>query len=644
MKKILLFIFWFLFFAFSFSNQCSLQSLGLTDYKELYKDLKKPPVSNEDLGRYVWYWRREFTWGIIYDFFKIFNLTGCYSLYDDVEILCNNFEDILKFSTSIDQLRRNVSNLLDKIPQTTKWYDLLNNFLQDLNTLTGNNLSLNIVKQKFSNDILDISQYYQSKSIKFSEDKLYWPYQYLVPLNISYNRSLQNLSSYYTDIGFVWLIMWFLVLLGFIYSILTKNRLLFSLTLSNIFWFVVWWFVGSAILWYGIWIVIWTILSIVVFFYYLLEDLKSWRVIGYIVLIFLIVIFFWQLFLNFIRISSQWGSWPFVWYKESVWEKIVFDEMLQPKKQLKTPYKWQDVFDLQFPHYKKFIQTVNNRKEDENIFLAWTYARYFIDNQKWLVYDQMLTNLWRWMSDWDVCKSYLRLKEDKKFKYIAIDPNIWTVTNFENWGNKTLFDRFFGNINLDTWNLDERGVLTFLGKMEQSWYVKYFYSNNLSAKYWFILSDQQLINYLKRVNPNLNTISQNDLAILRGALVATRYPWVLKLTAKKFFNWQQYGLLNLVMVIAQDRVNNLDFIWDFADSIWKQVDADKLKKLVAVLLRWNQNLFIQASKKLTDDEKYVLANFLGLIQQLKREGVRPLQDIVMQSIFSSSQIFIVEIK
>jgi hypothetical protein len=111
----------------------------------------------------------------------------------------------------------------------------LNNFLQDLNTLTGNNLSLNIVKQKFSNDILDISQYYQSKSIKFSEDKLYWPYQYLVPLNISYNRSLQNLSSYYTDIGFVWLIMWFLVLLGFIYSILTKNRLLFSLTLSNIF-------------------------------------------------------------------------------------------------------------------------------------------------------------------------------------------------------------------------------------------------------------------------------------------------------------------------------------------------------------------------------------------------------------------------
>jgi hypothetical protein len=98
------------------------------------------------------------------------------------------------------------------------------------------------------------------------------------------------------------------------------------------------------------------------------------------------------------------------------------------------------------------------------------------------------------------------------------------------------------------------------------------------------------------------------------------------------------------MVIAQDRVNNLDFIWDFADSIWKQVDADKLKKLVAVLLRWNQNLFIQASKKLTDDEKYVLANFLGLIQQLKREGVRPLQDIVMQSIFSSSQIFIVEIK
>jgi len=44
--------------------------------------------------------------------------------------------------------------------------------------------------------------------------------------------------------------------------------------------------------------------------------------------------------------------------------------MLQTKKLLKTPYKWQDVFDLQFPHYKKFIQAVNNRKEDEKRFFV----------------------------------------------------------------------------------------------------------------------------------------------------------------------------------------------------------------------------------------------------------------------------------
>jgi transposase-like protein len=55
----------------------------------------------------------------------------------------------------------------------------------------------------------------------------------------------------------------------------------------------------------------------------------------------------------------------------------------------------------------------------------------------------MLESLWKWMSDWDVCKTYLRLKKDKKISYIAIDPNIGTVTDFNGGGNKTLFDRFF---------------------------------------------------------------------------------------------------------------------------------------------------------------------------------------------------------
>ncbi len=38
------------------------------------------------------------------------------------------------------------------------------------------------------------------------------PYAFLTPLNVVFNRSLQNLSSYYTDIGFMWILCYVLLL------------------------------------------------------------------------------------------------------------------------------------------------------------------------------------------------------------------------------------------------------------------------------------------------------------------------------------------------------------------------------------------------------------------------------------------------
>ena len=44
----------------------------------------------------------------------------------------------------------------------------------------------------------------------FTYKEVYLPYKYLNFFNITFNWSLQNLSSYYTDIGIVWLLLIFL--------------------------------------------------------------------------------------------------------------------------------------------------------------------------------------------------------------------------------------------------------------------------------------------------------------------------------------------------------------------------------------------------------------------------------------------------
>jgi hypothetical protein len=45
------------------------------------------------------------------------------------------------------------------------------------------------------------------------------PYKYLVPFNVTFNWSLQNLTSYYTDIGIIWLLLFFVVIYAFVYGL-----------------------------------------------------------------------------------------------------------------------------------------------------------------------------------------------------------------------------------------------------------------------------------------------------------------------------------------------------------------------------------------------------------------------------------------
>lgn len=77
---------------------------------------------------------------------------------------------------------------------------------------------------EFRDEIMALRKYYQAHSISTEPGKINVPYRYVVPFNIVFNRSLQNLSSYYTDIGFVWLMVFILLVLGFIYAIANAKR------------------------------------------------------------------------------------------------------------------------------------------------------------------------------------------------------------------------------------------------------------------------------------------------------------------------------------------------------------------------------------------------------------------------------------
>ena len=88
--------------------------------------------------------------------------------------------------------------------------------------------------QEFRDYVVALRQYYQSHSIKSSDNYLAIPYRFLVPLNISMNRSLQNLSSYYTDIGFVWILFYFLMAVALVYALIKKERKLLCFTLTTL--------------------------------------------------------------------------------------------------------------------------------------------------------------------------------------------------------------------------------------------------------------------------------------------------------------------------------------------------------------------------------------------------------------------------
>lgn len=102
---------------------------------------------------------------------------------------------------------------------------------------------------------------------------------------------------------------------------------------------------------------------------------------------------------------------------------VELNEQLQQKEVAQGNYRWKDVFDLQFPHYNKFIQYIKDRDNKDGVLIAGTYLQYFLDNQHNIKGDGMLDRFWEQTSDNNECKSYQRLRSNN-IKYLVIDPNI----------------------------------------------------------------------------------------------------------------------------------------------------------------------------------------------------------------------------
>jgi hypothetical protein len=339
---------------------------------------------SEDVGRYIGFGRKEFTkkGNGVYALAKLLFPTSkhCYGLNSEAKLLCENGKAIDEFEiATLKQLYEQIGN------SDSEASVLLQHAVQAYDEKLGTS-GVTFNPQEFRDEIVALRQYYQAHSIKSDETTLAIPYRYLIPLNIVFNWSLQNLSSYYTDIGFAWVMLFIVLIIALPYALVKKDKNLITLSLTALLGRGIWWIIGGGILRYGTVLISRTLLTVLVFANTLYEESKkslhqpATLVAGAFIGIVLLGIVI-QLFLNFFRISSQGASGPFVWYKGNVGNETQFSETLTAQTKIKYGYTMKNVFDLQFPQYNAIINALKDRNNEDGIVVAGTYIQYFLDNQ-----------------------------------------------------------------------------------------------------------------------------------------------------------------------------------------------------------------------------------------------------------------------
>jgi len=585
--------------------------------EELEKWKKEAVVGNEDVGRYVWYGWKEFTdkralsYGLLRLIYPKNNT--CYGANSSARFLCKN-KDYIN-AGNLEKLEEFLKS--GKIKVWSQAENLITKTLEEYQENSGS-LRTNIVNLK---------QYYENHSVYTQKWKISVPYRYIIPWNITFNRSLQNLSSYYTDIGFIWMFVFIFTVFGLIYSIIRRNQKLFALSFATVIGWAIWRVIGWAILWYGIGLIMRTILVVSMFIQDLInkENDENHKLLLVLTLGILGLWMIVQMFFNLIRISSQWASGPFLWFKQSVGKVTEVADDLRIEENVKIWYSQKDVFDLQFPHYNKFIEHTKNRNDNDGVLIAGTYLQYFLDNQKNIKFDGGLSWFWEQWSDENVCKMYQRIRSEN-IKYLVIDPNIATVVMWE--GNESLFHRFFAKTDPINGKVLEKGSILMLAQLIDQWYGKLFYSNNLWAKYGFELNDEELSSFLWEK-------SKNELTYIRAQLAAAR------------FLENSNDLVNTIAQIFNARVSNGQAISDIADVYGKTIDEAKIINTMNVFLSNPENVSAMVAS-LTQDERFVLIQYINLYSVLKQNNIQQYQEminnIMMNSLAGGSQLIVVELR
>lgn len=598
--------------------------------EELTGDIRKSITTNEDVGRYVGYGWKQIDKGnwlnLWYGLLRLFMLSDnvCYGTNSDAKLLCTNAQAIENFDI------KTLQSLFTQVAPNKEAYTLLSGALATYKA-KGSVAVTN--PTEYRDQIVALRQYYQNHAIKTELGKIQVPYRYMVPFNVVFNRSLQNLSSYYTDIGFVWMLVFMLLILGFFYALFNQKRFnqnnnLVVLSSVTIIGRAIWWIIGGGIVWYGMGLIVWTIVSVAItlrdMFQYSEEE--SDKTLFYIMLFLLAIRWVIQFTLNFVRISSQGGSGPFMRYKMNNGKTTEITSSLQQKEVVKAGYGQKDVFDLQFPHYNKFINYVKDRENSDGVLIAGTYMQYFLDNQRNIRNDGMLNRFREQNSDGNMCKSYKRLR-DNNLKYLVIDPNIWTVVMGE--GNESLFNRFFAKRDPVTGKIIEDGAISNLVKLQKAGYIKLFSTNNLWAKYAFSLDDETL-------KAKFGISTADELVFLRA-----------KLSIARFFPDAQQ-LLTFIGETFANRVSDGKAIGDIADVYGKIIDEQKVLTIAQKILA-QQNTPDELTKNvelLSQDERLILTQYVGLVNLLKANNPQFQQfvnSIIEQSLGGWSQLIVFEL-
>jgi hypothetical protein len=600
------------------SISCSIQSEWITQ-ETLYQWTQKAVSewAGEDLGRYIGYGGK--TWDKPWRWFLLPTNT-CIALDHDARVLCDARIAVSQwqFTDITDKLKGDALKIFDGAAKLKEQW------------LSASYIQKDLARQ--------LNLYWQDKVLLKdnvnNSTVVSAPYRWIVPLNMTYNWSLQNLSSYYTDIGVVWLVLLMILLTATIWLLVYAPRRAI-IPLTAIIGWLIWWVSGSSILWYGIGLIIWTMLSMIVIVdtwtderlpaqgFAVAQISSSSRILIYYVFWLVWVIVTVQLLLNFIRIGSQGGWGIFVQYKTANARSNDIDEQLQPKNTINYGVSGKDIFNLQFPHYNKTINAIDaNPQSKEAVLIAGTYMPYFLFNQYNIISDGFLTMMWEWFSDGNVCRSYLRLK-DKNLSYLVIDPNIASVVMGE-W-NTTLRDRMFAKIDPATGKIIQQWAISMLAKLASAWRIELFNSNNIAAKYAFTLSDAEMSAAFG--------ISGDDLTLTRTKVATARFRWD-----------EGNVLLQKVLQIFAQRMSGPYGMWDLADIMGK--DAD-IPKLTAIAQQVSNPSVISQIKDLNQDERYVLVNYLNIISLAKSNSQQYQQQLVQllqQSIWWGSQLIVFKVK